>query len=96
MDHEQSLVGKFQPDDFEEIAGSIRPDTEHLGWITVRLEINNDQCPVKSMVDVISSDSVALGRCVDLDTHKLYYVLLGGCDRSPGSTPTAVSPILGM
>jgi hypothetical protein len=40
VDHQIDLL-EFESDDLQQIAGGIRSDREHLGWVGVWLEIED-------------------------------------------------------
>ena len=52
MDHELDLLGELEPDDLEEVACRIWPDSEHTGRVGIRVEIDDDESMFGGMEDV--------------------------------------------
>lgn len=61
MDHEIDIVREFEPDDLQEVPGSIGSDSEHLGWIGVGFEIDDHEGMVDGVADCVDVDSMLVG-----------------------------------
>lgn len=68
MDHKQVVVHEFEQDEFEEVAGEVRPDDKDLGWVGIGLEVDKDKSIVKGADDVGFCRAVTQGRLVDVHT----------------------------
>lgn len=55
MDHQVDVVGEFEPDDLQQVAGFVGSDSEDLGWIGVGIEIDDGDGMVKGVADGASS-----------------------------------------
>ncbi len=66
MDHKIGVVREFDPDDLEEVPGSVGPDCEHLGWIGVGFEVDEREGMIDSVADGAVIDAVLAGGAVDL------------------------------
>jgi len=61
MDHEIGIIREFEPDDLQEVSGSIGSDSEHLGWIGVGIEVDDREGMVDGVADGVVVDSVLVG-----------------------------------
>jgi hypothetical protein len=66
MDHEIGIVREFEPDDLQEVPGSIGSDCEHLGWIGVGVEIDEHEGMVDGVANGVVVDSMVVGGAVYL------------------------------
>ncbi len=66
MDHKIDIVREFESDDLQEVPGSVGSDREHLGWIRVRVEIDEHEGMVDGVADCVVVDSVLVGGAVYL------------------------------
>jgi len=66
MDHKLSIVREFEPDDLQEVPGSVGSDREHLGWIGVGLEVDDREDMVDGVADGVVVDSMLMGGAVYL------------------------------
>ncbi|VAV93161.1 hypothetical protein MNBD_ACTINO01-1010 [hydrothermal vent metagenome] len=66
MDHKIDIVREFKPDDLQEVPGSVGSDCEHLGWIGVGVEIDENEGMVDGVADGVVVDSVLMGGVVYL------------------------------
>lgn len=55
MDHDRRSVGELQPDDLKKVACGVRPDRQHARWVSVWLELNDDQ----GVIDCVTDGAVA-------------------------------------
>ncbi len=58
MDHQGDVVGEFEPDDLQQVAGFVGSDSEDLGWIGVGIEIDDGDGIVKGVADGCVVDTV--------------------------------------
>lgn len=68
VDHEFGL-GQFEPDDLEKVAGGVGADSEHLGRVSVRVEINVDDDMLDGMQDDSPVVTVLERRTMELHTR---------------------------
>jgi hypothetical protein len=54
VDHEVDLVGEFEPDDLQQVAGVVGSDRKDLGWVGVGFEVDEGE----GMVEGVSNGSV--------------------------------------
>lgn len=50
VDH-QCLIDEVEPDDLNQIAGPVGPNNEHLGWVSVGIEIHDHDGVIDNMTD---------------------------------------------
>ena len=65
MNHELSIIGEFEPDDLQQIPGTVRSDDQDLGRVRVGLEVNNCDGVAEIMQDVGVADAVLVSCAVD-------------------------------
>ena len=68
MDRQERVVGQFEDDHLEKVAGAIGTDHEHLRWIGVGFEIHDHDRMISGMCDVIVADAMAPRRPMDFHT----------------------------
>lgn len=71
MDHETDISGDLDPDDFEEVAGVIRPDCKNLGRIVVGFEVDHSDDVVESVTNGCDANPVFVRRLVNLHTRNI-------------------------
>lgn len=69
VDDQEVVVGEFEQDELEEVAGQVGPDDEDLGWVRVGLEVHDDEPVVQSVKDVGLGGAMTEGRPVDVHTR---------------------------
>ena len=73
MNGEEPIAGQLENEELEEVAGDVRADHEHLRWVGIRVDIDNDERMVHGVEDVRVRDAVTSSRTVDLHTITAYY-----------------------
>jgi len=58
----EPIVGQLQNEALEEVAGDVRADHEHLRWVGIRVDIDNDERMVHGVEDVRVRDAVTSSR----------------------------------
>jgi hypothetical protein len=43
VDHEADVVGEFEPDDLQQIAGMVGSDRKDFGWVCVGFEVDEGE-----------------------------------------------------
>lgn len=66
MDHEVDVVGEFEPDDLQQIAGVVGSDRQNLGRVGVGIEVDDGEGVVQGVEDGGVEYSVLASRPVDL------------------------------
>lgn len=71
MDHQVNVIGELEPDDFDEVAGGIGTDGEHLRRIGARIEIDDSE----RMVDCMPNGCLieAMLECRSVKLHIALY-----------------------
>lgn len=78
-------IGQLENEELEEVARAVGADHEHLRWVGVRVDIDDDERMFDGVEDVRVGDAVTSSRTVDLHTIAAYYVnRVSG--RGPGLT----------
>lgn len=66
MDGELDVVGEFEPDDFQQVPGTIGSDGEDLGRVGIGLEVDDGEGMVQGMEDGGFVDAVLVGGPMNL------------------------------
>ena len=66
VDHEIDIVGEFEPDDLQQVAGAVGSDSKDLWWVGFRFKIDNGEGMVEGVEDGVGFDAVLVGGSVDL------------------------------
>ena len=82
MDCKCALVGKLDPDDLKQVPRPIRSDAEHLGWIGITVQIDDDDRVLHRVLEIRVVDAVSPGRSVDLNTRHIVIHNTAGCHRT--------------
>ncbi len=67
VDH-QGLIDKVEPDDLNQTAGPVGSDHEHLGWVSVGIEIHDHNGVLDNMTDRCLVESVLERRTMEPHT----------------------------
>ena len=51
MNHQIDIIGQRQPNDFDQVASGVGPDTQNLGRASVRVQLNDDEGVLDGMQD---------------------------------------------
>ena len=71
MNGELTVAEKFEHDHLNQVAGQVRADEEHLRWIGVGFDVDDDKRELLSVANVVVREPVSLGRTMDLHTPLL-------------------------
>ncbi len=66
MNHQIDVVAEFEPDDLQQIAGSVGSDGKNLGWVGFGIEVDDGDGMVEGAEDGSIVDTVLAGSPVDL------------------------------
>ena len=58
MNHELRIIGEFEPDDFQQVPGSVWSDGQDFGRVGVGFEVNNGDSVAKGVQDGGVADAV--------------------------------------
>lgn len=68
MDCQQAVIGQYEDDHLEHVAGLIWPDGQLLRRVSVRIEVDHHKRVIRGMTDVVVPDAMPSSRRVDLYT----------------------------
>ncbi len=68
MDGQEPIIGQAEHDHLQKIAGPVRADRQDLGWVSIRIEVHNDQRMVDGVTNVLIIEAVPSGRPMDIHT----------------------------
>jgi hypothetical protein len=71
---EEPIIGQFENEELEEVAGEVGADHENLRRVGVRVDIDNNDRMVDGVEDVRIRDAMTSGRAVNLHTLAAYYI----------------------
>jgi hypothetical protein len=67
VNHELSIISEFEPDDLQQVPGTVRSDGKDLGRVRVGFEVHNGDGVADGVQDVGVADALFAGCAVDFN-----------------------------
>jgi hypothetical protein len=65
VNHELSIIGEFEPDDLQQVPGTVRSNRQDLGRVRVGFDVDDGDGVAESVQDGDVADGVFAGCAVD-------------------------------